>query len=440
MNPKKSLSPKKLARRLLPGRGVRLAEEAYRRGRIYGLQARYGFPARGLKIVAVTGTNGKTTTCCFVNAILKAAGRKTALYSTAVVEIAGRSEPNTTHRTLPLTTQLLRFLRRAQQAGCEYVVLEVTSHALHQHKLRGIPVEVAIMTNLTQDHLDYHGTMQKYAAAKARLFNAYMNPVHCVLNADDDWYDYFLLQAVGQVVSYGRGPDSACRISQVKPAGDAISWRLDCGSRKLELRSRLPGLFNAYNASAAAAAGLALGLPAAAIVSGIGQLTGVPGRAEPIKAGQPFDVWVDYAVTPDALEKVLQAARQAASGRVLVVFGATGERDRAKRPLMGKVAVEQADLIYLTDDETYGEDPDAIRRAVYEGVVAAGGRSKAKVITERRAAIRAAFAAAKKGDVVVLAGLGHQDSRNLGGRLVPWDERRIARQLLRRLGARTVAG
>jgi UDP-N-acetylmuramyl-tripeptide synthetase len=427
------MDPKKLARKVLPKKGIKLAEETYRKGRIYGLQARFGFPAHGMRVVAVTGTNGKTTTCCYINEVLKAAGYKTAMYTTAIIEVAGVSEPNKTHRTLPLTEQLLRFLRTAKRHKVDFIVLEVTSQALDQHKLVGIPVEIAVMTNLTQDHLDYHRTMERYAAAKARLFNNYMNPDYCVLNADDQWYDFFSVESAGQVVSYGQGIDAAQRIKGVKQSTEGSSWRLANGSSDLELSTHLSGEFNVYNASAAVTVGQVLGLKPSAIAKGVAALKLVPGRMESVDAGQPFTVWLDYAVTPDALQKVLQAGDRVGSGKVHIVFGATGDRDREKRPIMGKIAAEYADKIYLTNDETYTEDPEAIRQAVYEGILAADGHKKAKVIADRKLAIQTAFQAAKPGDVVILAGIGHQDSRNMGGQNMPWDERQIAKGLLKKL-------
>lgn len=424
------MNPKKVARKILPKQGIKFAEETYRKSRIYGLQARFGFPARGLKVIAVTGTNGKTTTGMFINSVLKAAGQRTAMLTTAVYEIDGKAEANTDHRTVPLTLQLLRFFRAAKQAKVDYVVLEVTSQALDQHKLVGIPVEVAVMTNLTPEHLDYHRTLDRYAAAKARLFNSYMKPNYCVLNADDAHYDYFMMQSVGQVVSYGQSADSTERIQAVKSGNEGSDWQLSSGQHKLALTTRLAGLFNIYNASAAATVGLVLGIEPAVITKGLTELDIVPGRMENIDAGQDFTVWVDFAVTPDALEKVLTTGKERTQGKVRVVFGATGDRDRQKRPVMGEIAAKHADYIYLTDDETYTEDADAIRQAVYKGIEKAKGQKKTKVIANRQEAIKTAFQEAKKGDVVILAGIGHQNSRNMGGKNIPWDEREIARKLL----------
>lgn len=423
------MDPKKLARKVIPKGGVRVAEETYRRSRMYALQTRYGFPARKLRVIAVTGTNGKTTTCCYINEVLKAGGYKTALYTSAVIELAGRTDINRTHRTLPLTGQLLSFIQKAKAADVDFLILEVTSQALDQHKLLGIPIEIAVMTNLTQDHLDYHGTMNRYAAAKAKLFNRYMSPKFCILNADDERYDYYTDQSVGQVVSYGKSTDSTEQITAVKP-DDGMRWKLKSGKKSLDLHTKLSGLFNVYNATAAASVGLALQIKPEQIAKGIQALTLVPGRMESVEAGQPFKVWIDYAVTPDALEQVLRAGREAAKARVLIVFGATGDRDKGKRPIMGEIAAKLADRIYLTDDETYTEDPDAIRRQVMKGIVKGKGKSKTTEIADREKAIAAALKTAHKGDVVIITGIGHQDVRNMGGENQPWDERNIVKKFL----------
>jgi UDP-N-acetylmuramoyl-L-alanyl-D-glutamate--2,6-diaminopimelate ligase len=418
------MNPKKMVRKVLPRAGIKLAEESYRKGRVYAMQAANGFPARGLRVIAVTGTNGKTTTCCYINQMLKTAGFKTAMYTTALSEMDGRVEPNRTHRTVLHTASLLRFFGEAKRAKVDFVVLELTSQALHQHKTTGVPIEISVMTNLTQDHLDYHKTMSAYAAAKARLFNKYMKPKYVVLNRDDEWFEYFYKQSVGGRVSYGEHPDSTTHISEVRLAADGSDWKLE----QCQLRTHLPGRFNVQNASAAASVGMLLGLKPTQIEKGIAALPAVPGRMEQVKAGQPFTVVVDYAHTPDALENVLTAARQIAKGKVIAVFGATGDRDAAKRPIMGEVVGRTADMVFLTDDETYTEDSEAIRAAVRPGLKKA--KSSFTEIADRKEAIKAAFKIAKKGDVVVLAGLGHQDTRNMGGKLIAWDERKMAKRLL----------
>jgi len=421
------MNPKKLARQLLPTSLTTAAETGYRRGRGLVLRARYGFPARGLKVIAVTGTNGKTTTCCLINEVLKAGGLKTALLTTAVIEINGQSRPNLSHRTVPLTAELLKFMAAAKAAKVDYFILEATSQALDQYKFDGIPVTIAAMTNLTQDHLDYHGTMERYATAKAKLFSA-AQPKISLLNRDDDWFGYFRDRVNGEFSSYGQSPKSDARINGVHLSSEGSDWDLALNSGSLRLRSNLTGLFNVYNASLAALIGHKIGLAPKQIITGITAVKYVPGRMESIDEGQPFTVLVDYAHTPDALERVLQAARQVTTGRVLVVFGATGDRDKGKRPIMGQIACSNADQVFLTDDETYTETGDKIRQDVKAGMA---NLAKVTEIADRRQAIAAAFKAAKPGDIVILAGIGHQVTRTMGKTEEPWDEREVARELLR---------
>lgn len=425
------MDPKKLARKILPKASMRLAEETYRKGRGVAVQARYGFPARKLKVIGVTGTNGKTTTCHFINEMLKASGFSTAMFTTAEIEVNGRKTPNKTNRTVVLTAELFGLLRRAAQEKVDYVVLEVTSQALHQHKLKGIPIEVAVMTNLTQDHLDYHQTMEHYATAKARLFNGYMKPKLCVLNRDDEWYSFFASEAWGKVISYGSHPGSSLHIDSVSSSSHGSRVLVSHGGKSFELETGLIGGFNAYNAVAAAAVGLALGIRQPKIIQGIASLKSVPGRMEAVDAGQPFTVLVDYAVTPDAISNALTTLRETTKGKVHIVFGATGDRDRSKRPIMGRIASELADRIYLTDEETYTENGEAIRAAIYKGIREAGNEAKTLEIPDRREAIRTAFKAAKPGDTVLLTGIGHQSYRNMGGHKEPWDERQVAREILK---------
>ncbi len=425
------MNPKKVVRRIVPKTGIKVAEESYRRSRLLITQARYRFPARDLRIIAITGTNGKTTTAMFINEMLKSSGYKTAMLSTAVYEMDGVALPNYNHRTVPITKQLFAFFAEAKKREVDYVIIEATSQALHQHKLQGIPIEVAVMTNLTQDHLDYHKTMHDYAAAKARLFGAYMNPNYCVLNRDDEWFEYFHKQCVGATTTYGESKGSDLAISRVDTTSAGSVFTLSLDGKKTEIKINLPGKFNVMNAAAAAGAGQWLGLSAAKIAKGLASLQSVPGRMERIDAGQKFTVVVDYAHAPDALENALKSLKATTSGDVIVVFGATGDRDKTKRPLMGKAAAKYADKIFLTDDETYTEDSGTIIEEVMVGIKSAKATSKTTVVPDRMDAIRAAFAVAKKNDIVLLAGLGHQNSRNMGGTEIPWDDRQVAKNILK---------
>jgi UDP-N-acetylmuramoyl-L-alanyl-D-glutamate--2,6-diaminopimelate ligase len=420
---------KRLLRKLLPSGLLRFIEKSYRLGRGFFWQARFGFPARGLRVIAVTGTNGKTTTISYINDILNAAGYKTAALSTVFYEVAGKMTPNDTHFTIDKQSIVQSFLSRAKKARVDFVVLEVTSHALDQDRMMGVKAEVALVTNLTQDHLDYHKTMENYARAKSLLLKNY-GAKYAVLNGDDNWFDYFRDAARCEVFEYGKTKKARLRIEGIKLGPEGSEATFDTEAGKLTARTRLPGEYNVYNAAAAASAGVILGVEPKKIELGISGLKKLSGRMEDIDEGQGFRVLVDFAITPDALEKALTALKKTAKGKVRIVFGATGDRDRGKRPDMGKVAAKLADAVYLTDDETYTEDADKIRRAVYAGIEKAGGAKKTRVIPDREEAIAQAFKDSKDGDAVLIAGLGHENSRNMGGKLIPWSDQETARKLL----------
>lgn len=392
-----------------------------------------GFPARKMKVIGVTGTNGKTTTATLIYTLLSNAGYKTGLMTTVSYGVSGNLRPNTHMTTVPIPL-LMKRLKWMREHDIEWLVLETSSHALAQFRVWGMPYSVAVWTNLTHEHLDYHKTFERYREAKVRLFKMtarnHRGLQTGVVNADDPSWRYFA-DEVPNAVSYGLD-NGEVRAENVRTTNKGSDFTMRYQDMKLKLHINIPGEFNVYNALAAAATGAVVGLSDKQITEGLAAFTGVPGRMEAIDAGQPFAVLVDYAVTPDALEKALKTLRQTTKGNVHLVFGATGDRDKTKRPVMGKVAVQHADRLYLTDDETYTEDPAAIRAAVYQGIVSAKGEAKTKVIGDRREAIKAAFKAAKAGDVVLLTGIGHETVRNMGGKEIPWDEREVARELLRK--------
>lgn len=424
------MNPKKIARQLLPQSAIKNAENAYRKGRGTLWQARYGYPGKGLKIIAITGTNGKTTTASYVNSMLQAAGLTTAVYTTAYYEINGHRVPNRTHMTVTSQRSVQNFFARARSSKVDWVILEVTSHALDQGRIDGVNVEIAVMTNLTQDHLDYHKTMENYATTKARLFGEEYNAKYAVLNHDDEWYTFFADRSVGKIVSYGEHHAASLRLKKTKLTSAGSNFQVSINRQTIEATSNLIGKFNVYNALAAAGVGHAIGLDSQTISAGIAALKAVPGRMEGILEGQSFTVLVDFAYTPDALLNALTTLKPLTKGKLRIVFGATGDRDVGKRPLMGEVVADHADAIYLTDDETYNEDPKTIRDAVYQGILAKNGQKKTQVFDDRLEAIKQALSEAGKGDTVLLAGIGHEDYRNMGGKKVPWDERQIARDLL----------
>ncbi len=422
---------KNLARKLLPAAATGVAERTYRKSRGIFWQSLYGFPLRGMKVIAVTGTNGKTTTVSYINSMLRTSGLTTAVYTTAYTEINGVRSPNRTHMTVPSQRALQKFFAESRKAGVDWVILEITSHALDQGRIHGVKVEIAVITNLTQEHLDYHKTMEAYAAAKARLLGKIYSPKWCVLNADDEWFDYFKSKSSGELISYGEKPGASLRLTAYDLSAHGSSLAARYKGEHIAFTSGLIGKFNAYNALAAYATGLAAGLSGAQIEKGIASLTSVPGRMEQVNGGQKFSVIVDYAVTPDALKNVLIALKEITKGSLIIVFSATGDRDKTKRVPMGEIAARLADRIFLTDDETYNEDPDAIRRQVYEGIKRGKAEVKTAIVDDRRAAIRQALTAAKPSDTVLLTGIGHQDYRNMGGKKVAWDEREVALEELR---------
>jgi len=418
------------ARKVLPKGILHGVEEVYRKGRVQLVSARYGNPAKNLRVIAVTGTNGKTTTVNYINEILKESGLKTAMFSTATIEVAGKRQINDLNATVALTQQMQEFFRDAKKAEVDYVVLEITSHALHQHKLATVPIEVAVMTNLTQDHLDYHGTMEAYAEAKGKLFAS--NPKFIVLNRDDEWFEFFdKFQATGQKITYGELEDAEARIDYVKlyKKGSEATLVID-HQTKLHLATALPGKYNVYNMVAAASTAYLLGIKLNDIVEGIANLEGVPGRFERVAEGLPYDVIVDYAHTPDALEKLLEAAKSVTKNRVILVFGATGDRDKTKRPIMGGIAARMADRIVLTDEESYNEDPQAIRDQVREGIENANGNGKMTEIADRREAIEKALSIATKNDTILITGMGHEQYRIVNGEKLPWNDGDVVRQIL----------
>ena len=420
----------KTARKVLPKSALVGLERTYRKSRAKVVAARYGNPARDLRVIAVTGTNGKTTTVNFLNEILKEAGYRTAMFSTANIEIAGSQTVNDTNSTTATVARLQKFFRDAKKADIEFALIEATSHALDQYKFEGVPIEMAIMTNLTQDHLDYHKTMEKYAAAKGLLFAR--NPRYIVLNRDDDWFDYFdRYLAEEQKITYGKSEDADVRISDIRlyKKGSEATLAFD-HQEKSQLATYLPGEYNVFNMAAAASICYVLGVSMSDIKNGIASLEGIPGRFERATKDEKYEVIVDYAHTPDALEKLLEATRNITKKRIILVFGACGDRDALKRPIMGKIAAKLADEIILTDEESYNENPDKIRRDIYAGIEESKATNKTTEIADRREAIRHALNIAKKDDTILITGMGHEQFRIINGEKLPWNDTNIVREII----------
>jgi UDP-N-acetylmuramyl-tripeptide synthetase len=423
---------KKLVRKFLPKTAIKGVENFYRLARGFFWQFRFGFPARGMRVVAITGTNGKSTTSAYINEIFKVAGYKTAMMTTPMMELAGRKYPRTTTRTLEKQSEVQNFFARAKKADVDWVILEVPSHALDQNRIMGIKVELAIVTNLTPEHLDYHKTMNNYARAKSLLLRNY-GAKWAVLNSDDEWHKYFKEHSKAKVFSVGKSKAGEAQLSLVKLSSGGSEVKFTSKQGVLDIKTSLLGEFNLYNAAQAAAAGLLLYIDPRKIEKGIMSLQAVAGRFElvkPVSGEQGFKVFVDYAITPDSIENALKALQKITKGKVRIVFGATGDRDKTKRPLMGEAAGKNADYIYLTDDETYSEDSRTIIDAVYEGIKKSEAVKKTKIIADREQAIEQSIKEAKPGDSILITGLGHETTRNMGGRQIPWSDQEVAKRFL----------
>ena len=385
----------------------------------------HGRPAERLSLVGVTGTNGKTTTTYLLEGVFRAAGLTPGVIGTTGVRIDGRPVPQA--RTTPEAPDLHAMLARMVEEGVEAVAMEVSSHGLHQHRVDGARFACAVFTNLSQDHLDYHETIEEYFEAKARLFAPGMSD-RAAVNVDDPMGERLVGSGL-PTITYGEHEGADLRAVDLEVGAGGVRFRVD----GLDVRSPLRGAFNVHNALAALAAARQLGIDDADAARGIASVENVPGRVETVDEGQGFLVLVDYAHTPDSLDNVLLAARPLAGdgGRVVAVFGCGGDRDRGKRPLMGEAATRRADLAVVTSDNPRSEDPMEVIREIEPGARRGGGEYV--VEPDRRAAIRLALAAAREGDVVVIAGKGHETGQEFADRTVPFDDRIVATEELREL-------
>jgi len=401
----------------------------------------FGDPTAELRVVGVTGTNGKTTTAFLVREVLEAAGIQCGLLGT-VRQVVGGVEQSA-ERTTPEAIDLQETFRRMLDGGDRACAMEVSSHALELHRCDAIHFEIALFTNLTQDHLDFHGTMEDYFRSKRRLFET--GPRTAVVNVDDEYgrrladeFECVTFSAEGASADYAASDasfDAAGSRFSVAPPPTGRYVKPGLTYRPVGVKTGLPGAFNVANALGAFAAAVEMGVEPEIAVEGLASAERVPGRFEPIDEGQGFAVLVDYAHTPDSLENVLRAARELGDGRVLAVFGAGGDRDRDKRPKMGHAGASLSDLAIVTSDNPRSEDPGAIVEEILGGVP---GGEEVEVEPNRRAAIALAFDRARPGDVVVIAGKGHEQGQELeDGRKIPFDDREVAREELRRLGSPT---
>ncbi len=386
----------------------------------------FGEPTRQLEVAGVTGTNGKTTTAFLLQAMLDAAGRRAGLVGTVAWVVGGESRP--APHTTPEAIDLQRLFRSMLDAGDRSVAIEASSHGAALHRLERVRFDALVFTNLSQDHLDLHGTMEDYYQAKRRLFTG-PQPPPAAVNVGDEHGRRLALELAethrAPLITFGL-TDAA----EVRPVGFSLDATGSCFTAAgIAIETPLRGRFNVANVLGAVAAGLLLDLEQDEIAEGARRMTGVPGRFEAIDEGQPFAVVVDYAHTPDSLDIVLQAARELGDGRVICVFGAGGDRDRGKRPLMGRVAQERSDLTIVTSDNPRSEEPLAIIQDILQG---AG--TDVEIDPDRRSAILRAIGEARAGDVVVIAGKGHEQGQEAAGVVTPFDDRDVAREALRTIG------
>ncbi|MBE3590304.1 MAG: UDP-N-acetylmuramoyl-L-alanyl-D-glutamate--2,6-diaminopimelate ligase [Firmicutes bacterium] len=402
----------------------------------------YDHPSRELGLVGVTGTNGKTTTTYMSRAVLETAA-PTGLIGTVQTIVGRRALP--AERTTPEAPDLQRLLRAMRVAGDRFAVMEVSSEGLALHRADALDFNVAVFTNLTQDHLNFHGTMEAYFEAKARLFDMLAEvpeggrgggPRGAVINADDAYGRRLLGRCRVPVVTYGLERPADIHALDVAAGSEGLAFTLAYPGGALPVRLKVGGRFNVYNALAAFGVGWLFGIEPERAVAALARVEGVPGRFEHVRAGQAFTVVVDYAHSPDGLENVLRSAREVASGRVIAVFGAGGDRDRTKRPLMGRVAARLADVVVLTSDNPRSEDPERILDDIAAGAQEEAAASGARILREvdRRAGIRRALEEARAGDIVVIAGKGHETYQIFRDRTIHFDDREVALEELRALG------
>lgn len=400
----------------------------------------FGQPSQTVKLIGITGTNGKTTTTYLIERILQDAGHSPGVIGTVERRFAGQSQPMA--RTTPEALELQRYLAEMRDAGTDYCAMEVSSHALEQGRVKGCRFRTAVFTNLTQDHLDYHGSMERYAQAKGLLFSRLGNEygteegerAYAVLNADDAASETFAAMTAAEVITYGVDSPADVRATNIRITAHGTSFHVETFRGEADITLRMAGKFNVYNALAAIAAALLEHVDLSQIKASLEALPGVPGRVEAVQAGQPFAVIVDYAHTPDGLENVLKAVKEFAVGKVICVFGCGGDRDRTKRPIMGQISARYADYSLVTSDNPRSEDPQRILADIEAGLQADSvSADRYELVEDRRAAIQKAVEMASPDDVVLIAGKGHETYQTIGGVNYDFDDRVVAKEAIRSL-------
>ncbi len=415
---------------------VRILVPSVRRAMALAAELFYGSPARELRLIGVTGTNGKTTTTHLIDEILQAWGKKTALLGTIKYRIGGETLP--VLATTPEAPDLQKMLRCMRDQGVEYTIMEVSSHALEQHRVSGCDFNTAVLTNITEDHLDFHLTFDRYLAAKGKLFSQLGGsfwkgsaPRFAVLNWDDRNCDYFLRQATAQAVCYGLEDGAEVRATGIKITSEGVSYHLVSPWGHENFQLKMTGVFSVYNALAATTVALLEGVELPLIREVLERVNGVPGRFERVDVGQDFLVIVDYAHTPDGLENILKTARQFARKKIITIFGCGGERDRSKRPIMGRIAGHYSDYCILTSDNPRGEDPwqiiEEVEAGLQEKKLCGSGYT---IQPDRYEAIKLGIELARPDDMVIIAGKGHENYQIFSDYTIPFSDRDVATELI----------
>jgi UDP-N-acetylmuramyl-tripeptide synthetase len=405
-----------------------LQVEDARRALAHAAAAVYRHPSRELKLVGITGTNGKTTTAFLIDSIIRAANGSSAMLTTICNRI-GETE-KVAERTTPEGSDIQKSLRAALDAGCRAAVMEVSSHAIDLNRVDDLEFSCVVFTNLTQDHLDYHKTIENYFGVKRRLFDGSLRTERAAaaINTDCPYGRQLAGIFAGPVFTYGFKDDASVRVRDFELSFSGLKLRADTPSGSLDIASPLVGKPHVYNILAATAAALSLGIDLGAVARGVESLERVPGRFDRVACNEDFAVVVDYAHTDDALKNVLETAREVTRGRVICVFGCGGDKDRTKRPLMGEAAARHSDLVIITSDNPRSEEPDRIIDEAEVGVKRIGRPYQR--ITDRREAIHSAISQARSGDLIVIAGKGHEDYQILKDRTVHFDDKEVAGEAL----------
>lgn len=384
----------------------------------------FDFPSKHMKLIGVTGTNGKTTTTYLIKSILEEWGLKVALLGTISNIIDGKAMD--ARRTTPESSDLQEMFFEMKNASTDYCVMEVSSHSLELKRVEGCYFNVGIFTNLTRDHLDFHGTFENYLNAKMKLFK---QSGKAAVNLDDSYAKEVLSRIDIPVIGYSEKNQGDVKASDVEITSKYTAFTLNYMNESIRIRLPLPGRFNVYNALAAASACIEEGVPLKVIKRGLENVKSIPGRSEVIDSGRGFTIIIDYAHTPDGLKNILETVGEYAKGRVITLFGCGGDRDKTKRPEMGEIAGRLSDFCFVTSDNPRTEDPDAIINDILPGIKKTG--ADFEVVTDRREAIKRALNKAKENDVVVIAGKGHETYQELNNRTIHFDEREIINEILK---------